>query len=336
MIIFASGFTVGFEPSPFPTVIVSTASLSVSGAFDVTIDISKDTSDFVIGDITVTNGTKSNFISVSAKQYTCTITPTVSGNVTVKVNAASFTSGGYQNKVSNTVTVAYSAGGVDARIFIIAGQSNVVPGGITLASMPGYLLDEIDVSLWHNTNNIFSNIHCGVNVSPWPVVKLAYDLRQLYSEEIYIVQYGISGSYLATQWGQGAIYYNNLLGYYNNALLELSDRNFLQKSFIWIQGEADSKTPSDANAYQANLTNLVSAVRADFDVTKFVDCDIYASLPPVTFAYSATVRTAKQTVDSADANFYLGDATSWGHQADNIHLDANGIISCGEYAASVL
>jgi len=58
----------------------------VYSAFEVTFTFSESVSDFVIGDITVTNGAASGF-SGSGTTYTATITPTAPGNVTVQVAA---------------------------------------------------------------------------------------------------------------------------------------------------------------------------------------------------------------------------------------------------------
>ncbi|MFD2567877.1 MBG domain-containing protein [Pseudotenacibaculum haliotis] len=69
-----------------PTVtITSNAASSQSGAFTATFTFSEDVTGFVVGDITVGNGTASNFNSTSASVYTATITPASDGAVTVDV-----------------------------------------------------------------------------------------------------------------------------------------------------------------------------------------------------------------------------------------------------------
>ncbi|KYG74989.1 gliding motility-associated-like protein [Roseivirga ehrenbergii] len=71
-----------------PTVaITSTAANPINGAFTTTFTFSEAVTGFVVGDITVANGTASNFASTSATVYTALITPTTDGAVTVDVSA---------------------------------------------------------------------------------------------------------------------------------------------------------------------------------------------------------------------------------------------------------
>ena len=72
-----------------PTVAITTGSSDpVSGAFTATFTFSEDVTGFAVGNITVGNGAASNFQTVSASEYTATITPAADGTVTVDVNAA--------------------------------------------------------------------------------------------------------------------------------------------------------------------------------------------------------------------------------------------------------
>ena len=71
-----------------PTVVISsTAANPINGAFTTTFTFSESVTGFAVGDITVGNGTASNFTSTSATVYTALITPTVDGAVTVNVAA---------------------------------------------------------------------------------------------------------------------------------------------------------------------------------------------------------------------------------------------------------
>lgn len=64
-----------------PSVVNSTA------AFSVTIQFSEDVTGFVIGDITVGNGSVSNFVAVDGNTYTADITPSGAGDVTIDIAA---------------------------------------------------------------------------------------------------------------------------------------------------------------------------------------------------------------------------------------------------------
>lgn len=318
--------------------IVSSPSPNVSAAFTATFISTAATSDFAVGDITVTNATKSSFVTVNSTTYTCLITPSTSGAVTVSVAGASFTSSGYANQTSNTLTVTYSTGGVPARFYIIGGQSNVVPGGTSVSSFPTELRAVIPRSyIWDNVNNVFNPLHAGFNgIGAWPIIKFAYDLSVRYpNEELYFVQNGLSGYSMYYHWHRNGDSYNQTLGYFNTAIATLSDRDFLEKTFWFIQGESDCVALQYANAYQGYLADFVTGARADFGVSKFIDNNIYVNIPSSGSPGLSTVRTAKANVDAGDANFFLANSDAWSFQADNVHLSTTGVQSAGAYAASV-
>jgi surface protein len=87
----------------FTTIIGPTMTITASGASSVadgstsedatltmTFTSSKATTDFAVGDITVTNATLSSFSATSSTVYTATLTPTAQGAVTVNVAASTF------------------------------------------------------------------------------------------------------------------------------------------------------------------------------------------------------------------------------------------------------
>ena len=67
--------------------IASDSTGAVSGAFEVTIAFSEPVTGFELEDIEVTNATASNFTEVSPQEYTATITPKETGEVTVRVGS---------------------------------------------------------------------------------------------------------------------------------------------------------------------------------------------------------------------------------------------------------
>ncbi|MCW9000927.1 MAG: Ig-like domain-containing protein, partial [Kangiellaceae bacterium] len=103
---------VAVDEAPDATVSsASSPSTSVS-PIAVSISFNEDVTGFDISDITgsVTNGTLSNFITVSASEYTVDITPAADGNVTLQVPAASAVdSGANGNNISNLFSIAYDS-----------------------------------------------------------------------------------------------------------------------------------------------------------------------------------------------------------------------------------
>lgn len=85
----------------------------------------------------------------------------------------------------------------------------------------------------------------------------------------------------------------------------------------WMQGETDATDQAKALAYGANLTDLLSHVRADWDVTQFVIGRISDS---AALAYNADVRVAQWAVDQADSSAVSFKTIGLAMQPDAIHV----------------
>ncbi|PWK41903.1 beta strand repeat-containing protein, partial [Pleionea mediterranea] len=93
--------------STVPTVAIQNVPADTnSNSFTATFEFSEDVNDFVLGDITVGNGTASNFTAVDGNTYTALITATAEGNVTVDVNASVATDDAGNNNTAATQAVA--------------------------------------------------------------------------------------------------------------------------------------------------------------------------------------------------------------------------------------
>jgi hypothetical protein len=91
-----------------PTVAIQNAPTSHdnSTSFNITFEFSEDVTGFVVGDITVGNGSASNFVAVDANTYTADITPSGSLNVTIDVAASvAIDSASNGNAAATQVTV---------------------------------------------------------------------------------------------------------------------------------------------------------------------------------------------------------------------------------------
>ena len=100
----ALSFTTGADSTP-PTMTI-TAAEGVDGfksddaTLSLTFTSNEATSNFAQADITVSNGTLSNFIAVSSAVYTATLTPTAAGAVTIDVAAGTFTDANANNNLA--------------------------------------------------------------------------------------------------------------------------------------------------------------------------------------------------------------------------------------------
>lgn len=91
-----------------PSVVLSTASATVSTSFSVAVTTSETVTGLALADFTVTNGSASA-LSGSGSAYTVTITPLAAGTVTVRLPAgAAADAAGNPSLASNTLSVTYT------------------------------------------------------------------------------------------------------------------------------------------------------------------------------------------------------------------------------------
>lgn len=150
---------------------------------------------------------------------------------------------------------------------------------------------------------------------------LAERLNRRYKKTIYIFKVAQGGSYLANNspsWSrnpQGAVFIQFSTDLTNLKEWELSNGYTITKiRFIWIQGEADSLTLVDANAYETSWTNwLVGTANSVFDtkikaafyvMPKLYDCLLSANQTDPDMVYKATINTAKTNVQATDTTNY--------------------------------
>ena len=99
-------FTTGPDTTP-PTMAITALEVSDGGSsgdasLSMTFTANEATSNFTVGDITVTNGIISNFVAVSSTVYTATFTPTATGATTIDVAAGTFTDSAGNNNTAAT------------------------------------------------------------------------------------------------------------------------------------------------------------------------------------------------------------------------------------------
>jgi len=81
---------------------VANGSISEDSNLSITFTSDEATTDFIVEDITVVNGTLSNFTKASSTVYTATLTPVAQGLVTIDVAAGAFTDAVNNNNIATT------------------------------------------------------------------------------------------------------------------------------------------------------------------------------------------------------------------------------------------
>ena len=97
--------TAVFDGTP-PTITIGALSGPSAGTYTASITLSEPSTDFVAGDLTLTNATAT--LSGSGTSYTATLTPVADGQIALSVGAGSFTdAAGNDNTASNEVTAVF-------------------------------------------------------------------------------------------------------------------------------------------------------------------------------------------------------------------------------------
>lgn len=182
---------------------------------------------------------------------------------------------------------------------------------------------------------------------------LAKEYLDLKGGSIYLNKYAIGGTNLAfinastNFWHptQGTNTHNSTLRLFGQAMLNwwASIRAHQQAGrvpsgveSIWFQGENDATNSTYADAYQTNLGDLVSALRAElgFPSSKIYVCRMHNNAPE---PFKNTVRTAQANWVTSASNAQLVDTDSYETRSgDGVHLSINGQASLGQYLAGQL
>jgi hypothetical protein len=169
-----------------------------------------------------------------------------------------------------------------------------------------------------------------------PEVTFGYTLHNLFpNDDIYLVKYAKSGTRLATDWNPAGVSpsgdcYRTFQARVDGAMQNLTDAGLSPAiaGMIWMQGEGDAKSDSQAAAYAANLTHFIATARSDFSTP-----DMPFVLGRITTSYgtpanNALVRSAQESVPGlvGNSSWMNTDDLSWAYTG---HYGTQGQIELG-------
>lgn len=153
---------------------------------------------------------------------------------------------------------------------------------------------------------------------------------------LYRVAHG--GTSLHVDWlkGSGSMYtmLTNEWGYATNRYyLDYGATPYIT-AFVWVHGESDATNATYANAYDTNLSNLITNVRGDFGTNAlFITARLSSNIDTNTYPYWETVADAQS--NSTNMHTYtsmqpLDSATL----RDGVHFDDASLILVGQLLGS--
>ena len=222
-------------------------------------------------------------------------------------------------------------------VFVFAGQSNMVGKRSTPAKLPAeYQGVQADVFIFTGENWEPYRPGLGQSAGFGPEVSAALALSKALDKPIGIIKHSSGGTNLALQWnpGQDRNLYTTLK---NKVAAAARARPIHVAGAFWMQGGADAKSKSIANAYAENLDSLLTAMRRDF---KNPSLPVVAGRsgrekgePHPKYPFLPVVRAAQMKERKYYASIDCSDIT---RGSDNIHYDTLGMVKLGQEFASAM
>jgi hypothetical protein len=203
----------------------------------------------------------------------------------------------------------------EIKVFLMAGQSNMVGAGTSSQLTSPYNTTQADVKIWKYTGSwtsltpSFGNTDDPVNSGQFgPEVTFGYTINNLLpDDEIYLVKYAVSGTNLYWGWdpNRTGSYYNTFKTRAKAALKNLTDngKSYTIGGMLWMQGESDGEYKGMADVYKTNLTNFINKVRTDFSTPDMEF--VIGRITTEWYDYCPTVRTAQEAVAAEMAHVAL-------------------------------
>ena len=223
------------------------------------------------------------------------------------------------------------------RVFILAGQSNMVGGGL-LGELPPSL-DSLQTDVLYSwrlrtTQTVASDEWVALQhyasappagVSYGPELSFGRQLADALPDQIAILKLAANGTNLHTDWDPttGDVY-EQMFAYADAALAQLVADGMTPSvaGLIWVQGTSDAGTIANATNYEANLNDLIAAVRQ-----RFTDSDL-----PLVFNlyhedsvfFDAISPEEIAALRQSQRNVAAGDPSAWLIEADDTDLRSVG------------
>jgi hypothetical protein len=222
-------------------------------------------------------------------------------------------------------------------VVIVAGQSNAVgraPAPISDAAVAAYAPARTKI-YWGGAWQLYApgtvqtaDQGPGGNHGIEPY--LAYLFEKNYpNDNLFIIKYATGSTPIATNstpnWdpATGTMYSGLRDTYLKPAFLTPELASYVPLGLLWFQGESDSLVLASANAYQANLSNLFSTLKADVPQVASFRPIIGEIRNVAANTYAATVIAAQQGFCTANDAFFLDTSFAVGGAgADAVHFQS--------------
>jgi hypothetical protein len=213
------------------------------------------------------------------------------------------------------------------KVFIFAGQSNMVGTGANVSDLPEDLKGEQKMAFF------FDGIKWGV-LAPGktekrgfgPEISFSRKISTEIKEPIGIVKYSVAGTNLAQHWLPA-----NPESLYAKLLKKVSAAQQMRKTemigMIWMQGESDSFDKNMAEAYSKNLSDFIQTTRKDLKSPEMFFVAGRVNPPKDRFPFVVIVRYAQEKCTVPGYAFV--DCDPLEKMRDRLHYNTRGLVDMG-------
>ena len=240
-----------------------------------------------------------------------------------------------------------SAAGGKTKVFLCAGQSNMV-GGMKKTDLIGeYSTAPPNAIYWSWAKGSWIDFpdkdsdHDRIG----PEVPFAHRLAKAFpNDKIAIVKLSAGGMRLSDQWkGGSGDMYKRFIATSKAALesLKSSGESYEVAGMIWMQGESDCEDRASGEGYEANLNELIRLVRKELDapalpVVVARSSDELLKATQWNFAYTKLVQQAQGKVAQDDANVHIFKIDDIPTLSDHTHFPPAGYFEMGNRFADAM
>ncbi|MEZ5449265.1 MAG: sialate O-acetylesterase [Thiolinea sp.] len=209
------------------------------------------------------------------------------------------------------------------RIYLLAGQSNMMGRGKTFELPPAYRKTPANVHFYYQgrERGLAQFAFFG------PEVSFAHEVARAFPQDTHtLIKLAATGSSIQA-WQPEQALYKGLLRQIGFSLEQAQPR---VDAILWMQGESDARQPALAAQYTPRLTHLIQSLRADLHSPNSLFLIGEINPEDEAFSMTAQVRASQQQVQRALPGTLLVSAEGLGKLPDRVHYDARGQMELGK------
>ncbi|AHF94250.1 hypothetical protein OPIT5_09215 [Opitutaceae bacterium TAV5] len=223
---------------------------------------------------------------------------------------------------------AAATGAQPLKVFVLAGQSNMVGVRSEITALPENLKTE-------NPDILFFDGQTWAPMKPGnteakgfgPEISFARKIHDAWKEPVGIIKHSKGGSMLASNWSPRSTKENLLAELLARVKAAQAAREIEIVGVLWMQGESDAVNEKRAALYANNLDLLIERFRSEFNNPALLFLCARVNPPEDRYPTAAIVRKAQE--ECTYAHYRLIDCDDLEKVGDNLHYNTRGIIELG-------